>query len=711
MKTLLLVVGLLWANCALHANASNDSLAQHISNLPDDTAKVNALYRLAMDLRMEDSTASANYARDMLSLAEELDFTQGQAKAYYALGRLSSYYNEHEHCAGLLKKGAALYEKAAYPTGTMKCYYWIARCYRRIADYPNYQKYLALLEHQADNLNNKEYLSYAYEGYGNLYRYVGDYPKSIEYYMKAIELSEEIGNMEDAAGALNNMSLVYAYQDKTEEVLEIQLRNYEMRKKLGVKSDMVLCLSNLSSTYSDLGQDEKAWEYIHKAMAIIEEVGAENVLFKDKASTYAQFGYLAADEGDYATAIEYYHKDIAIREENKDVKAVGNGYGNLAYVYELMGDDARAEEFFRKELAIHQNIGYLNGQKDVWWSLTELKSKQGDHQAAYLYLKEYIKLSDSVTNAASAERIAQVEAQYKVKEQQQQITLLSKDKALQELELERRQIISYTLGGGLILVFLCALMGLRGYLQKQRINEVLEEKVNERTAALKEINEELNTFIYKSSHDLRAPLASILGLINVSEMEVKDTEAAKYFALIKDRILTQDKILSELLRVSRIYGVVLKPELLNPGTTIREIIESSEGTEAAANVRFKLKDDHKKKIKTDTLLFMSIVQNIMSNAILYKNTAIKKPHVSVKVKSIDNGVNIIIEDNGIGIEEEVQPHIYNMFYRGHEEAKGSGLGLYITKKAVDKLGGSIKLKSKEGKGSTFTVFLPRLSEN
>ena len=229
--------------------------------------------------------------------------------------------------------------------------------------------------------------------------------------------------------------------------------------------------------------------------------------------------------------------------------------------------------------------------------------------------------------------------------------------------------------------------------------------------ALEERNEELNTFIYKSSHDLRAPLASILGLINVSEMEVKDAEAAKYFSLIKDRILTQDKILSELLRVSRIYGIVLKPELLHPGTTIKEIIESSESSEEAANIRFKFKDDHKKKIKTDTLLFMSIVQNIVSNAIQYKNTAVKKPHVRVKVTSMKSGINILVEDNGMGIEEEVQPHIYNMFYRGHEKAQGSGLGLYITKKAVEKLGGNIKLSSTEGKGSAFTVFLPSLSEN
>jgi len=230
-------------------------------------------------------------------------------------------------------------------------------------------------------------------------------------------------------------------------------------------------------------------------------------------------------------------------------------------------------------------------------------------------------------------------------------------------------------------------------------------------AALEERNEELNTFIYKSSHDLRAPLASILGLINVSEMEVKDAEAAKYFALIKDRILTQDKILSELLRVSRIYGVVLKPEFLHPGATIKEILESKEGTGKAADIKFKFKDDHKKRIKTDILLFMSIVQNIVTNAIEYKNSAIKKPQIKVNITSMDNGVNITVEDNGIGIEEAVQPHVYNMFYRGHKDAQGSGLGLYITKKAVEKLGGNIKLNSTEGKGSAFTVFLPRLSEN
>lgn len=240
------------------------------------------------------------------------------------------------------------------------------------------------------------------------------------------------------------------------------------------------------------------------------------------------------------------------------------------------------------------------------------------------------------------------------------------------------------------------------------ISRQLGSKIDKSEEALKERNEELNTFIYRSSHDLRAPLSSILGLINMSQLELMDAESVKTFALIKDRILVQDRILTELLRVSGIYNKEMKPRLIDPAEEVMEIINSLENSEAAKNVKFILKDEYKKKIKLDRTLFISIIQNIVSNAIAYKNISIRNPHVHLELAGNGNNIDITIKDNGIGIPKDIQPKIFDMFYRGHESSKGSGLGLYIVKKSVAKLNGKITMTSELKKGTTLHLIFPEM---
>jgi len=118
--------------------------------------------------------------------------------------------------------------------------------------------------------------------------------------------------------------------------------------------------------------------------------------------------------------------------------------------------------------------------------------------------------------------------------------------------------------------------------------------------------------------------------------------------------------------------------------------------------------EEKTYIQTDLLRIKIIVNNLLSNAIKYADISKDKSFISIRAEWKENGVNLIIEDNGIGIQEDYQDKIWDIFFRGTSTIPGSGLGLYILKESVRNLKGEIDLKSKEGEGTTFSIFIPAM---
>ncbi len=219
-------------------------------------------------------------------------------------------------------------------------------------------------------------------------------------------------------------------------------------------------------------------------------------------------------------------------------------------------------------------------------------------------------------------------------------------------------------------------------------------------------NTELNTFVYKSSHDLKAPLASILGLVNIAKMDVTDESALKYLGMIADSIDRLDNILMELLRIVKITEGVVVHKIANLNEMVADIIDSLKHLEMAANVTFQVNINQKNIFYSDRGLIIPILQNLITNALMYKSLNGKAPYISIEVSDKDQGVQIIVKDNGQGIRKDVKENIFEMFFRGNQTSKGSGLGLFIVKRSIEKLGGKIKLASVEGKGSTFTIYIP-----
>ena len=242
------------------------------------------------------------------------------------------------------------------------------------------------------------------------------------------------------------------------------------------------------------------------------------------------------------------------------------------------------------------------------------------------------------------------------------------------------------------------------------INSSLEEKVEARTIALQKTlktliktDEELNTFLYRTSHDLRGPVTSFLGLTQLARMESNNANVLLYLDKIEnsgDKLL---HILKKLNDVNVIFQQLSPKEDIALESFCEELEQEMGPSAKRENVSLIFDLNETKSMFQNKALVKVVVTNLIENAIQFHTY--NKPFVKVSFHRTIGEVNIFVEDNGHGISPDAHDKIFNMFYRASEKSKGSGLGLYISQKAVDLMDGRIKFTSKYG-NTVFVVNLP-----
>ncbi len=222
---------------------------------------------------------------------------------------------------------------------------------------------------------------------------------------------------------------------------------------------------------------------------------------------------------------------------------------------------------------------------------------------------------------------------------------------------------------------------------------------------LKKTNQELDSFLYSVSHDLRAPIASILGLTNLAQLE-NEKENQKYFGMIDQRVKKLDAVIGDILNLARSKNYEPKKENIDFNKLLFDIIADLKFNEGAHAITLRYTERPENYFYSDYTQLQIILSNLLSNAVKYHRIDQSDPYIEVRFKKSKDTITISIIDNGQGIPKENHTKIFEMFYRASTQADGTGLGLYIVKEALAKIQGAIKLTSDEGKGSTFTITLP-----
>ncbi|MEZ4775053.1 MAG: PAS domain S-box protein [Bacteroidia bacterium] len=240
------------------------------------------------------------------------------------------------------------------------------------------------------------------------------------------------------------------------------------------------------------------------------------------------------------------------------------------------------------------------------------------------------------------------------------------------------------------------------------VTDISDRKLTE--IKLQEKNNELDAFVYKASHDLKGPLASIIGVTNIAREEVKDSSAHRYFDLITKSARRLDGILTELLDLTRINKASLVIESVDIHALVEEIIHSLRHLPQSEKTEFITDIQIEQPFPSDKKMLVSILQNLIVNAVNYQDLRKEQPQVKISAFLRNEKAVFKVEDNGVGIPEKIQGRVFEMFYRGNTLSKGSGLGLYLVKSALEKLNGTIELQSEPGAGTLFTVTIPPQEE-
>ena len=243
------------------------------------------------------------------------------------------------------------------------------------------------------------------------------------------------------------------------------------------------------------------------------------------------------------------------------------------------------------------------------------------------------------------------------------------------------------------------------YKQLETINDQLDKRVYERTAKLVKANQQLDRFVYSASHDLSAPLKSILGLINLVKLEHRQEGLSQHLKYMENSILKLEVVIEHLTNFSRNQSPVSKTNF-SFAEIVDEVLDDFKYFATSNNLKIVRSFNQTDQLNSDFHRIKIVLSNLVSNAIKYRD--IKKEENYIKIKLTKNGVSSVIEveDNGIGIASEHQEKIFEMFFRGTTRSEGSGLGLFIVKDIVEKLNGEITLSSEVECCTRFTVMLP-----
>lgn len=226
---------------------------------------------------------------------------------------------------------------------------------------------------------------------------------------------------------------------------------------------------------------------------------------------------------------------------------------------------------------------------------------------------------------------------------------------------------------------------------------------------LERLNNELDKLVYHAWHDLRAPIASAMGLINLAKDET-DMEVVQQYLNLQDKSLKKlDKLIRDLLDYKRNREVAIKSQSVNFEDAVENALQACRCEDGSCGVDFEILIDQNGEFLTDQSRLDTILKNLISNAIRYSKPNELKPHIKVEITSLGDHAKIIVQDQGIGIREDLHDRIFEMFYRASNQSEGTGLGLYIVSETAQKLGGNVALDSELGTGSTFEVSIPNLA--
>lgn len=525
---------------------------------------------------------------------------------------------------------------------------------------------------------------------GNIYANMKQYNNALRYYDSALVNRNKLGLTLLEANTMYNIAMVYEDQNRLDEALDYLLRDLKVTAEARNIRGQVLANNAIGLIYGKKGNLKKAEEYINLALSLGRRVGAQ----AHRRESYSNFARIYTMNGQHQKANEYYQKYIEVDDSivNRESQ-ISSLQMNALYQLDKKESEVKAlasENALKQsrinvqqaELQVKNFILFISVGGTLLLILGGIilyryyREKSASHRVLERLNREISEKNEEIQ--AQSEELVEANSSlsklnFDLLEKQEEIEAQS-----EELR-EANETIS-------------------------EINRGLENVISKRTQQLKEAYKELDTFFYRSSHDFRRPLTTFLGLAEVAKVTVKDTNALELFEKVKETATNLDKMLFKLQSISDlgsqqlVYKEIFFKEIFNG------IYDSFRDEIMRGSMKIACDVSLRDPFYSYPAMIRIIIENLLENTIHFRRK--EGAQVVVSIYQRDRHVIIEVADNGQGIDSQYFGQIFDMYFRGNERSKGNGLGLYIVKKAVEKLNGTVSVTSEMGAGSVFKVFLP-----
>ncbi|NOS55374.1 MAG: hypothetical protein HOP37_03850, partial [Cyclobacteriaceae bacterium] len=582
-----------------------------------------------------------------------------------------------------------------------------------------------------------------------------------EYLLKGLEISEKASYQYLRGVILHQLTWVN-FRIKNYQVALINSQLTEsILLKLNTPLELARCWDVRGLIYRQQKKYDSALYFHDKGLDSRVEIG-NKVDISASLFNKAEF-FLVTNQ--FNQARSYYFQSLAIDVSIGDNYGRSLNYNRIGNLFLQQGNLDSAKAYLDKSNELAVPTSAMDVMQDNYRDLATYMVKAGKPLEAINYYKLNERLTDSLFNKRTAESLSSYRTLYDVERRENEVELLKKNVQINKEQVQKQRAI---LIAALVVVLILTVLAISYYRFNKRlkkfnyilaekneeiqvqseelaesnevlsklnrdireqkeeiqaqseelaesnqtisgINETLEQRIEARTAELKQAYKELDTFFYRSSHDFRRPLTTFMGLAEVAKITVKDPNALELFDKVNETARNLDKMLMKLQSISDLgvqellYKEVLVKELMKMG------LDSFNQELHLKGVKVDIDVDPNLSFYSYPALIKIIFDNLIENSISFRKEA--GARLMLRAFTSQGGVVVEFEDNGQGIEEQYLGQVFEMYFRGNEQSKGNGLGLYIVQKTAAKLKGRVSITSKIGMGTKVTIFFPQSVED
>lgn len=567
----------------------------------------------------------------------------------------------------------------------------------------------------ADSLGDTRRLARAHNLTATCYKNAGLWDKSLNQYLSSLRLYEKLNNTMWMANLHSNIAIIYLNKGDLEQCKKEQETSLDIRNRTGYREGISGLFNGMGNYYDQMGNSKEALRYYQMAL---DSIDAKSTPY-DKGIYLSNIGASWGSLGKYDLCRKYNAEALSIYKQIGMEKSNSLAMHNIGEAWYREGRYDSAEKWV---LAAYELADSLNNHLVMKTSsevLMHISKKRSQFEEALRWAERFHAAADSQHKYQLQSEDKARELAYRIEQKEREDQFNAETITLQKDEaLKRQRILLWSLGAGLLLLAAFAFVVTRRYMEKKQLNQLLEDKVAHRTQQLQASNlrlrdemaqkehagKTLTTFIYRSSHDLKGPLTSLKGLVEVARAE---KTAFPYIEHIGAKVRQMDGVLQQLIdKVEMEERMPVKQEV-NWQKVWEETATELGQRPGMEETEFEVTlPQQGRGPLTDPVLIKIAMRQLVQNAIDFRTRG-RQNRVSVALAPDAQGRwALTVKDEGTGMEAALQSQVGNPFFRGSLASTGAGLGLHITMQIAVRLGLQFHLESSPGSGTRVSLTFP-----